>query len=265
MKKIIGILLILMLMVIPVSASVIDDANTWLDNGIKNMMGNLRSLSSYVGSQTVSCNDASVSCSMTGDIFIIRTDVQAGEDSLTLVIPAGQTFTLSDRVIKTDQPVTLTLTPKTPYMTKPMVLNNYEYKYFICDTFSCLFPSDKYLNAYTPFGDAVVTTRYTIKLTDKYGATAEQSVSYNFNNPTMTNTVYIRDNAGISATVVAKSQQSTGMVFDVGYIIVVPDGNGIGGYSIFDRTDFKNKLNSQYSIELGRLDGWNRPKSWNEF
>lgn len=263
-KSIIFILILIAGPISPVSATVIDDANAWIGNGIQAVINNANSLS-LSGTQTVSCADSTTSCSMDGQIFTIRSDVQAGDQALKLVIPSGQTFTLNDRTVKTTQPVIFTLTPRTPYMTKPMVINDNEFKYFICDTFSCLFPSDKYLKAYTPYGDAVVTTRYTIQLTDKYGNTASKEVSYNFNDPTMSNTVYIQDNAGITATVIAKSQQSTGMVFDVGYIVVVPDGNGIGGYNIFDRTDFKRYLVNQYSIEQNRFDGWNRPKSWDEF
>jgi len=258
---ILSIILITALLFVPAaSASFLGDVNTALDNGIKTLNSGIKGLS-LIGTQTVRCDDGSTTCGATGEIFTISSSVMTGDSKLELVIPTSKTFTLDEKVIKITAPLTLTIIPREPVLRIPLTSSkDYIYKYA---GFANFLKSEP-INAFTPYGDGLITTKYGIQISDISGTSGITEASYNYQNPSKTNTVLVHDNAGNVATITAKHQNSGGIVPNMA-IIVVSDSNGAGGYSVFDRSTFSANLDKQNQIEEYRLDIWNRPKSWQEF
>jgi len=116
MRKFIGVLLVLMLVVAPVSASMIDDVNLWIDDGIKSVVSNLRTLTftSYASSVPVQ-----IGYDKPSEFWILSATVGWSKDSAILVkLPYGSVDDIGGgEGAKARKETTLTINPKGSYET----------------------------------------------------------------------------------------------------------------------------------------------------
>jgi len=258
MRKFIGILLILMLVVVPVSASVIDDMNLWIDNGIGAVLKSIKTLSLPTYSTiTVRC-DEGATCSQSGENWAVSMNTLQNAQTLRMTLPSGTKQIVGDVEVTTQGTVTIEIRDKPPIETVPVYQTSMMY---VMRTGVLWLQEEFPVPAYERSGvSSVITTNYDVQLIAPLGNSQILSKSYDYRNPS---TIYLKDGAGNTATITPEHQVSGGYIVSIASVIFAD--NGYGTYQMYDKVDFLKYLEQvNYDVRM-TLTPWAPPHTWVEF
>ena len=254
MKRIIGFLLILMLMVTPSSASVIDDMNLWIDDGIKSVLSSIKILSVTGITETIVCKPNDPFCGLSTkdtNTWQMTSNVMSSSTSVKLIVPSGTEMSLSDgSKIKTTSDISLTFVNGQPY--QDVGLSNAGYKTYVKSGvwWNPLAVEVQYPQSYRTLSAAsrIITSSYDVTLANQYGSkTVSNLFNYNSNK-----VITITDSSGKMATVTNQFQTYSGVSTEVGDVVIV---GGYGDLRTYYRTEFeaKNKLYNDCATDISPI------------
>lgn len=254
--KLIIFLVLSMLLVYPVQASFMTDLDNAIGNSFNKIAQAAKSLSiPTVGSVTIRCNSGAA-CGQEGENWNIGMTSMSNAQTIDLELQPGIKSLSGNAELTTGASVTIEVTEKAPIQTVPVTLNTNN-RYTLRNGFLGVMNSYT-ANAYERSSiSSTITTNYDIVLRTADITTAPISKSYDYRNP---QTIYLKDNAGNTATVSPSHQVSGGIVTDVGSVFFVD--NGYGTIEAFDKVNFKyylDKVNSE--VQWFNSD----PQSWAQF
>ena len=258
MRKFIGVLLVLMLVVAPVSASVLDDVNLWIDNGIKSIISNLPKLSiANIGTVFVTCSSENPSCSYSGENWHITTNILSSNQILQITLPKGTTWTDSQTKVKatTGSDVILKIIPDKAVIRKSVSKTTLTYR--ACETLWGTVCASVYpINGYEPSGaTSYKEVYYRVELISG-GQTYGVDKKYSYNN---LEGFFISDNKGNQARLTPSYMIDSGYNIELSNIVYLD--NGYTGYDAFFQNTYKPSVDyvNKYIYESGS------PKNWLDF
>lgn len=238
MKKqiIIGLLLVLVMVNVG-SASIIDDINIAIDNGIKSVVNNLKTLAlPGVGTVTITCGDGKLTCAYSGDYWHVTTNILTNEQILQMTLPEGTVWTDAQGTkATTGSSVVLKIIPDHAVIKKAVIPYSYSWKCLL-GWKTCYPPAN---SAYQPAGaSSEKEIYYTVKLTSQ-GVEYTKSQMYSYSNQGI---VELTDNQGNKAVLSPSYVISSGHNIELAGIIYLDNGYGV--YRPYLDSTFQAALNS---------------------
>ena len=258
MRKFIGILLILMLMVTPASASVLDDVNLWIDDGIKSIVGNLRTLSVPItGSVYVTCSSENPNCKYEGDNWYIQTTTIASNQHLVFTLPSGTKWTDDSTITTTGSTVKFTLTPVSAFQKQRVA--SIDKTYLTCWLVACGWA--KPIPGYQVAGYSYKEVSINAKIESAYGVN-NAPLTYNYaSNPT-----YSMSDGKYTMQFSPSYLVDWGIDMGASSLVFVDDGFGIGNYIAFSSSAFYSAHQAtENELYYGGGDLSKRPTNWREY